>query len=737
MDISATLISQVKSIAVGKLLQGVFLIITLLLLASLGVSIINGISSDELTMNEKSKENRFSVQLIHPTAYEALTDAQRKEAVALINSNLEVLSAFGAGEDKMATAIETATSAWSEYHRMYIKGTGLESEAHTDFVNLSDAFEQVSVISGEALSAAFVRQQVWTAICLGLILSVVAAGFLLIRNNIIRPINKMTKMSYRAAKGDMDELIQLNTGNELNQIAENINTLILVLQHADAFTREIGNGNLEVSYGGIKENEEEVIHLAASLLDMRSKMKQSAEESRQRRWITEGLARFSEILRTNNSDLKTMSNEVISSLVKYLEANQGAFFVVDGEEGTEQTLIMRAAYAFDRKKFISKEVKKGQGLVGQAFVEQESIYLTEVPGDYVEIRSGLGDAGPSSVLIVPLKVNGEIHGVIEIASFSDIPAYRREFTEKVGETIASTISTVKINEQTNQLYSESQEMTEQLRAQEEEMRQNMEEMQATQEEMRRTQQEISTKEANLSALINNTTDSIVTVDREYKVMVINKVLRDRYKNTNYEGMDIGKNVLDYLGDVREEWKTYYDRALAGERLQFTIKSSVSGEDSYREYNIHPIKIGGGHIAGASVFSRDVTEQKLTEIKSKEVLKELKHKDRLFINSFYFIELDHEFNILTVNDHFCRFIGKMTDEISGKPLETILPESDHSFKETLAGMNGEDLWAGDIEFITASGETVRLQGHATFMDDEDDRLDKYVVVMTELKNIQAT
>jgi PAS domain S-box-containing protein len=88
-----------------------------------------------------------------------------------------------------------------------------------------------------------------------------------------------------------------------------------------------------------------------------------------------------------------------------------------------------------------------------------------------------------------LKVNDQIFGVVELASFSEFQDFEKEFVQKIAETIASTISTVKINARTQRLLEESQEMTEQMRAQEEEMRQNMEELQATQEEMQRSQAE--------------------------------------------------------------------------------------------------------------------------------------------------------------------------------------------------------------------------------------------------------
>jgi hypothetical protein len=245
------------------------------------------------------------------------------------------------------------------------------------------------------------------------------------------------------------------------------------------FADTIGQGNYEADVR-IEEGEKDSLSLA--LAGMRDKLKMVAEEDKKRNWVNSGLAQVGEILRMHYEKSEDLYFSITSFVVTYLNANQGGLFIL--QETSEETNIeLVACIAYDRKKYMKKKFDRKEGLIGRCVQEAATIYLTEIPNDYIEITSGLGKANPSDLLIVPLKLNDETFGVLELASFNKIEKYQLEFVEKIAESIASTISNVKTNERTRILLEQSQQQAEELSAQEEEMRQNMEELQATQEEM--------------------------------------------------------------------------------------------------------------------------------------------------------------------------------------------------------------------------------------------------------------
>ncbi|MFZ2907451.1 MAG: PAS domain S-box protein, partial [Cyclobacteriaceae bacterium] len=324
---------------------------------------------------------------------------------------------------------------------------------------------------------------------------------------------------------------------------------------------------------------------------------------------TEGLAKFGEILRTNTNDLNKLTDEIILNLVKYLKANQGAIYIIDDEQsGEDPTMSMKACYAWDKKKFLNHKIHKGEGLAGQSWQEGDLIYLTEVPQNYIRITSGLGDANPTSVLIVPLKLNEQIFGVVEIASFGQFQDFEIEFVQKIAESIASTISSVKINARTQRLLEESQEMTEQMRAQEEEMRQNMEELQATQEEMTRGQAESEST----MRVIN---DALLVAEFDTEGNVI-KANQNFLGTMGYKQDEIaGENHKIFVSKDERSAEAYRDfwRSLANGRSNRGDFKRITkrGEEVWLKATYSPVKDKSGNVIRIMEVASDITPLKKT------------------------------------------------------------------------------------------------------------------------------
>ncbi|MEJ7646609.1 MAG: GAF domain-containing protein [Chryseolinea sp.] len=253
-----------------------------------------------------------------------------------------------------------------------------------------------------------------------------------------------------------------------------------------SFIEAISAGN----YAADLELQDDGNNLGTTLLSMRDKLKIDADDDRKRNWSTSGLAQIGEILRVNSTSTTELYDNIIKFVVKYTRSNQGGLFILSEENEGDKFLELTACYAFERKKYLTRKIVPGEGLVGQCFLEGEKIYLLEVPEEYVTITSGLGGSPPNALLLVPLKVNDRIFGVLELATFEKYAPHEVELVEKLTESIASTISAVRISESTRILLEKTQQQAEEMRAQEEEMRQNMEELEATQEEMRRKEKHI-------------------------------------------------------------------------------------------------------------------------------------------------------------------------------------------------------------------------------------------------------
>ncbi len=315
-------------------------------------------------------------------------------------------------------------------------------------------------------------------------LSVFILVIVLLLKKQMRPIFHVSDVARQVALGDLDIKPVAASNLEIEKLNESFLKVVDSQRDITTVCASIAKGDFSTK-AQVKSEKDE---LAKSVNQMIDHLKSAKEEDEKRNWTAEGLARFGETLRSDKS-FGSLADTILASLVKYLKANQGALFITNDSDPKNVHLSMVSCYAYERKKYRQHIIDVGQGLVGQCYLEKDLVFLTEVPAHYVTITSGLGQATPKCLLIIPLINNGTVEGVVELASFRVFQEFEIAFITKVAESIASTIATSRINERTKQLLQRSQQQAEELRAQEEEMRQNMEELSATQEEMHRKERE--------------------------------------------------------------------------------------------------------------------------------------------------------------------------------------------------------------------------------------------------------
>jgi nitrate/nitrite-specific signal transduction histidine kinase len=430
-----------------------------------------GFTEAEFAKLKEAEDNSNDLVTTETIAMNAIKGLFRDEQGNFVRREQPADSGGNAGETGQALAIRIMFD--DKYHRDKAK----IMKPIDDFFGMLEHRTSNSVAKYAARGDGYLTL---TILLFVLLIVVTGMSYFLIRKRVLSRLSNINQEAQRILEGDFSTALNDASADEIGVLAKGINKLSEGLKQKADFAKSIGTGRLVAEYKPLSEKDT----LGYSLIEMRDSLKEVAQEDAKRQWATEGLAKFSETLRTHNS-LQQLGNTVVADLVKYLNANQGGLFLVNDDNQDGLRLELLACYAYNRKKYLEKSIRPGEGLVGQAYLEGEQIYLTDIPRNYISITSGLGEANPTALLIMPLKVNEKIEGVLEIASFQIMAPHEINFVEKLSENIASALASVKTNARTTQLLEESQLQSEAMRAQEEEMRQSLEELHATQEEMRR------------------------------------------------------------------------------------------------------------------------------------------------------------------------------------------------------------------------------------------------------------
>lgn len=378
-------------------------------------------------------------------------------------------------DSTMANSIQTVTAPASPPGSLSQARLTFESQ----WLSLSKWYDTLIIDLQEEVDDSQALVLNWFSFFVILNIGVLGITYYFFQKNVLHPL-KVLEANAANAEFTVPE------NNEIGEVATKVNSTIEDLRDATTFVISIGEGKLDLDYKALNTSYVQGKNkLADSLIEMQSKLKSLNEEERTRQWVNEGLTRFVDILRSSNDDLGKLGDKIIAGLVQYTHSNQGAIYILNDDDANNKFLELISLFAFDIKKHEQRKIKLGEGILGQTFLEKETTYINDLPESYIRITSGLGDAPPRSVLMVPLKVDTMVYGILELASFHEIQKHEISFVEKLGESIAATLASVRSTQKNKQLIEQFQQQTEEMRAQEEEMRQNMEELQATQEEIAR------------------------------------------------------------------------------------------------------------------------------------------------------------------------------------------------------------------------------------------------------------
>ncbi|MBC7920399.1 MAG: PAS domain S-box protein [Ferruginibacter sp.] len=436
----------------------------------------------------------------------------------------------------------------------------------------------------------------------------ISAGVLL-RKRIFRPLDRLLRTADQLSGGHSPSADQVGgLSDALREVANEV-------REATRFAVSIGNGNLEAHFAGTQDNA-----LRAALVEMRDKLRSLAEEEKRRLWQTNGQARFSDLLRQHLNQPDTFGFAIVKQLVNHLGCNQGGLYVLQQPAGEAPYLELTAGYAFERQKYQQRRILVGEGLLGQCIREKDTIYLTDVPADYVRITSGLGQATPRCILIVPLKVNDAVQGALELACFHPLQPYQVAFVESLAESIAASLAGFETNRGVNRLLQESRELNQRLQLQEGETQQNLVELQRTQAEMQQnvqmlqvTQDEMRHKQVELTALFNsiNATLGTLEFDPEGHLFHANDLFLDLvgYQLAEIRGRE-HRSLFERNPATNASYADFWQRLLAKESVSDEYRVVTRDQtEMWFSASCTPALDANGHVYKIIMLAQDITEGK--------------------------------------------------------------------------------------------------------------------------------
>jgi len=357
-------------------------------------------------------------------------------------------------------------------------------------------------------------------------------------NNLTSQVRNIAQVTTAVAQGDLSRKIDVDARGEILELKTTINTMVDQLSAFAAevtrVAREVGSegrlggqaevegvsgtwkrltenvnelaGNLTrqvraiaqvtsaVAAGDLTgsisvEAQGEVAELKDNINAMVQSLRETIRANQQQDWLKSNLARLAGMMQ-GHRDLAVVAELIMDELAPLVGAQHGTFFLSEMADG-DTRLRLIAGYGLRTDKEAPLQYRLGQSLIGQVAKSERSILVADLPEGYVKINSGLGEASPSNLAVLPIPFEGQVLGVIELASFTTFTPVQTDFLEQLTETLGVNVNTIVANARTDTLLNESQRLTAELQA-------RSVELQAQQEELQRSNADLEDKAEQLA-----------------------------------------------------------------------------------------------------------------------------------------------------------------------------------------------------------------------------------------------
>ena len=514
--------------------------------------------------------------------------------------------------------------------------------------------------------------------------------------------NKVRYFIYQVAEGKVPKkhssrLVSKFEPQELVDMEHVINEIIDNQHNRIDCLEKLISGGFDANVGIERGKDFEgdlLLQLQEKLADKETSDKSRKVEIEHSDWINKGITKFIEILRFHGQERKVLAYNIISNLVKYVGAIQGAIYFTNEEDPDNIKLELSACYAYEKQKLIEQSFSVDDGLLGRAYHENRVINLTDLPPGYIKIVSGLGDAQPNNLIIVPLIFNQKNSGMLELASFKMFEEYQVTFLSRIAESIASAISGLKISERTETLLQRSQEQSKLMKIQEVEMRRNL-------QEMRRLKEEAESKDSEMRGLFRavDSTSLVTQYDKDGTILHVNSRMLDLLQVS--EDDLVGRNHADISSFKPNDknYRKFWEDLRHGQSRSLVESINTKQKTIWMSETFSPITDDKGNVLKIINIGMDISDTKVMErqlrLQEREINRQMdkqNEKERELAEKQKYIE-EREMEMKTLTKAMDSFVLKL--ELSRRGI--IL--SSNMFFYTLMNLQDSDVINKDFtEFL---------------------------------------